>query len=59
MEPLLRSATKSKSAPIEKQPIDFDKLWAKLDAVGAKDYLPEGIREDPPLKPDLCVFFEE
>jgi antitoxin VapB len=50
---------KTKSAPIEKPPIDFDKFWARLDALGAKDYLPDGIPDDPPVEPDPRVFFDE
>ena len=45
--------------PIAKQPIDFDKFWAELDALGARDFLPDGIPDDPPLEPDPRVFFEE
>jgi antitoxin VapB len=45
--------------PIAKQPIDFDKFWAELDALGARDFLPDGIPDDPPLEPDPRVFFDE
>jgi antitoxin VapB len=45
--------------PISKQPIDFDKFWAELDALGARDFLPDGIPDDPPLEPDPRVFFDE
>jgi antitoxin VapB len=45
--------------PMAKQPIDFDKFWAKLDALGARDFLPDGIPDDPPLEPDPRVFFDE
>jgi antitoxin VapB len=45
--------------PLRKQPIDFDKFWAELDALGAKDFLPDGIPDDPPLEPDPRVFFDE
>ncbi|HXO69510.1 MAG TPA: AbrB/MazE/SpoVT family DNA-binding domain-containing protein [Bradyrhizobium sp.] len=45
--------------PIAKAPIDFDKFWAELDALGARDFLPDGIPEDPPLEPDRRVFFDE
>jgi antitoxin VapB len=45
--------------PIKKQPIDFDKFWAELDALGARDFLPDGIPDDPPLEPDPRVFFDE
>jgi len=45
--------------PMKKQPIDFDKFWAELDALGARDFLPEGIPDDPPAEPDPRVFFDE
>jgi antitoxin VapB len=45
--------------PIEKPHISIDELWAKLDALGAWDYLPDGISEDSPVEPDPRVFFDE
>jgi antitoxin VapB len=45
--------------PVLKPSIDFDKFWAKLDSLGAKDYLPDGIPDDPPVEPDPRVFFDE
>jgi antitoxin VapB len=45
--------------PIRKQPIDFDKFWAELDALGARDFLPDGIPDEPPAEPDPRVFFDE
>jgi antitoxin VapB len=45
--------------PLKKQPIDLDKFWAKLDALGARDFLPDGIPDDPPIEPDPRVFFDE
>ena len=35
---------------------DADAFWAKLDALGARDFLPEGIPDDPPLEPDDISF---
>lgn len=29
--------------PITKVPLDLDKFWTELDALGARDFLPEGI----------------
>lgn len=37
--------------PIEKT-FDFDAWRAKLDALGAKDFLPEGRPEQPPWRDD-------
>lgn len=34
------------------KPFDVEAFWAKLDALGARDFLPEGIADDPPLEPD-------
>ena len=36
---------------IEKPPIDLDEFWAKLDALGARDFLPDGIPDAPPAEP--------
>lgn len=45
--------------PIKKKPIDFAKFWAELDALGARDFLPDGIPDDPPVQPDPRKFFDE
>ena len=45
--------------PLDKPPIDLEKFWAELDALGARDYLPDGIPDEPPAKPDPRVFFDE
>jgi len=45
--------------PIKKPTIDLDEFWARLDALGACDFLPDGIPEDPPAEPDPRVFFDE
>jgi antitoxin VapB len=46
-------------APMKKPPVDLDKFWAELDALGAKDFLPDGIPQDPPLEADKRVFFDQ
>ena len=46
-------------APMKKPSIDLDNFWAELDALGAKDFLPDGIPQDPPLEIDRRVFFDE
>jgi antitoxin VapB len=46
-------------APMKKPSVDFDQFWAELDALGAKDFLPDGIPQDPPLEADRRVFFDE
>lgn len=38
---------------------DFDAWRADLDALGAADFLPEGIPDEPPLQPDPRKFFDE
>ena len=45
--------------PIKKPPLDLDKFWAELDALGAADFLPDGIPDDQPSEPDPRVFFDE
>jgi antitoxin VapB len=45
--------------PMEKPPIDFDKFWAELDGLGARDFLPDGIPHDPPAEPDPRIFLDE
>jgi antitoxin VapB len=43
--------------PIEEQKaFDSDAFRAKLDALGARDFLPEGLPDDPPLEPDDFSF---
>ncbi len=36
---------------MEEQPIDIGALRAKLDSLGARGFLPEGLPNDPPLLP--------
>jgi len=45
--------------PLKKPPVDLDKFWAELDALGARDFLTDSIPDDPPAKPDPRVFFDE
>ncbi|NPU15628.1 AbrB/MazE/SpoVT family DNA-binding domain-containing protein [Bradyrhizobium sp. 83002] len=45
--------------PMTRAPLDLDKFWAELDALGARDFLPDGIPDDPPLQPDPRTFFDE
>jgi antitoxin VapB len=42
-----------------KEPIDFDNFWAELDALGAKDFLPDGVADEPPAEPDPRFFVDE
>ncbi len=42
--------------PMKRKPIDFEKFWAELDAIGG-DFIE--IPEDPPAEPDPRVFFDE
>ena len=43
----------------KKPPVDLDKIWAELDALGASDFLPDGIPDEAPVKPDPRVFYDE
>ena len=45
--------------PMEKPPFDVEAFWAKLDALGARDFLPDGLPDDPPSEPDRRKFFDE
>jgi len=33
--------------------------WCICDALGARDYLPDGIPDDPPVEPGPRVFFDK
>jgi antitoxin VapB len=45
--------------PLEKQPFDAEAWFARLDELGGRDFLPDGSPDDPPVKPDPRVFFDE
>ena len=38
--------------PAAKPAFDYDAWRAKLDALGARDFLPEGLPDDPPVEPE-------
>lgn len=44
--------------PLCKEPLDVEALWARLDALGARDFLPDGLPDDPPLTPDEDISFD-
>ncbi len=35
--------------PLKKQPFDAEAWFARLDELGGRDFLPDGIPDDPPL----------
>jgi antitoxin VapB len=45
--------------PLKRQPIDIEAWFARLDKLGARDFLPDGIPDDPPAEPDPRKFFDE
>ena len=45
--------------PLKKQPFDVEAWFARLDELGGRDFLPDGIPEYPPVAPDPRVFFDE
>jgi antitoxin VapB len=45
--------------PMKKEPIDLEAWFARLDELGARDFLPDGIPGDAPVEPDPRVFFDE
>ena len=44
--------------PMEKPAFDVRAWRARLDALGARDFLPEGLPEDNPVAPDDEVSFD-
>ena len=45
--------------PLKKQPVDVEACFARLDELGGRDFLPDGIPDDPPVEPDPRVFFDK
>jgi antitoxin VapB len=45
--------------PIKKEPFDIEAWFARLDELGGRDFLPEGIPDELPAAPDPRVFFDE
>jgi antitoxin VapB len=45
--------------PAAKPPFDYAAWRARLDALGARDFLPEGPPDDPRSTPDPRWFFDE
>jgi antitoxin VapB len=44
--------------PMEKRPFDAKAFWARLDALGARDFLPKGLPNEAPLLPDDSITFD-
>ena len=44
--------------PVEKAPFDVKAWRARLDALGAADFLPDGLPKDPPVEPDDSISFD-
>ena len=45
--------------PLQTQPFDAAAWFARLDELGARDFLPDGLPDDPPVEPDPRKFFDE
>lgn len=45
--------------PLEPKPFDAEAFWARLDALGARDFLVDGVPDDPPSTPDPRKFVDE
>jgi antitoxin VapB len=45
--------------PINKQPFDAEAWFARLDELGGRDFLPDGIPDEAPAEPDPRAFFDE
>jgi len=44
--------------PIEKPPFDVKAWRAELDALGARDFLPEGLPDETPVAPSDDISFD-
>jgi antitoxin VapB len=44
--------------PLEKPPFDVKAWRAKLDALGAADFLPDGLPDEAPIEPDDTISFD-
>ena len=45
--------------PLKKQPFDAEAWFARLDELGGRDFLPDGIPDEAPAEPDPRAFFDE
>jgi antitoxin VapB len=45
--------------PLERKPPDVAALWARIDAMGGRDLLPDGPPDDLPVGPDPRLFLDE
>ncbi|MCP9629470.1 AbrB/MazE/SpoVT family DNA-binding domain-containing protein [Rhodopseudomonas palustris] len=45
--------------PLKPKPFDAEAFWARLDALGARDFLVDGLPDDPPSTPDPRKFVDE
>ena len=45
--------------PFARTEAEIAAVWAKIDALGGRDFLPDGIPDDPPVEPDPRVFFDD
>jgi antitoxin VapB len=45
--------------PLTRTETDIAAVWAEIDALGGRDFLPDGIPDDPPVEPDPRIFFDE
>ena len=43
--------------PMKRPPLDIEAWFARLDELGARDFLPDGIPDEPPAEPDPRNFF--
>jgi antitoxin VapB len=44
--------------PLEKPPFDVKAWRATLDALGAADFLPDGLPDEAPIEPDDTISFD-
>lgn len=54
-----RVCDKGLPEPPKKPPFDAEAWLVRLDELGGRDFLPDGIPDDPPVEPDPRIFFDE
>jgi hypothetical protein len=45
--------------PLDRPPFDAQAWFARLDQLGGRDFLPDGLPDDPPVEPDPRAVFDE
>jgi hypothetical protein len=43
---------------MQEPPFDPEAWFVRLDELGGRDFLPDGIPDDPPIGPDPRIFYD-